>query len=210
MDVGKAVEDGITGAAVGAAGGPIGVAMGLVSGLAPDLITAFLPHLAGPQGGLIASSVVQTVASVIGAANPTPGAVTGLTAEARADVQAKLATLVVQAEQAKQVGIATITTDVQSARSQTKTLLQAHSLLAYGAATISIVVLLAFGLVSWLVMFRAVPPGSEQLMQGVLEALKLMSVTVVGYWCGSSMGSVTKDATLASAQTALANSTPVK
>jgi hypothetical protein len=46
-------------------------------------------------------------------------------------------------------------------------------------------------------MFRTVPPGSENLAAGVLEAMKLLSVTVVAYWCGSSAGSRSKDMLLA-------------
>jgi hypothetical protein len=221
MDVGKVLTDGLTGVLGGIAGGPIGMALGLLTGVAPDLVGLFAPHLAGPQASDVAASVVQVVAAATGKPNPTPSVVAGLTPEQRADLTVRLQQIAVQAEgqrlaadAAQRAGdLATLQAglaDAVSARDQTIALAKAGSVIAYGAPLMSAIVLSSFGVIAWLVMFRAVPPGSETLAAGVLEALKLLSVTIVGYWCGSSAGSARKDDTLANAQTALANSAPVR
>jgi hypothetical protein len=220
MDLGKTVLDGLTGFVTGIAGGPIGMIAGLLGGIGGDVLPALLPHLAGPQGEDVAKAVVSVVAAATGIAQPTAASVLGLTPDARAALQVQLAQIAMQAESNKLADAAgqrasdlanlqASLIDTQSARAQTVDLVKAGSPIAYGAPIISVVVLVAFGVMAWLVMFRAIPPGSETLAAGVLEALKLLSVTVVAFWCGSSSGSRAKDATLASAQTALANSMPV-
>ena len=66
-----------------------------------------------------------------------------------------------------------------------------------GAPVVSVVVLLTFGVVVSLVLFHQVPPGSEAVLNVLLGTLGAMATSVVGYWVGSSIGSVRKDERLA-------------
>lgn len=99
--------------------------------------------------------------------------------------------------------------DVASARSQTLSLMQAHSSIAWGAPIVSAVVLVVFGTMLGIILFKALPPGSEALANVMLGSLAGMATNVAGYWIGSSAGSRAKDNTIASANDALANSVPV-
>lgn len=87
--------------------------------------------------------------------------------------------------------------DTASARAQTVALAQSHSPVAYGAAVVSIVVLLMFAIMAVLVATRALPGDNNTLVTGILVSLQTMAAGVVSYWTGSSIGSVRKDATLA-------------
>lgn len=206
MDIGKTLSDGLGGVLSGVAGGPVGMVAGLLSHVAPDLFSTFLPHLAGSQGGEVASAVMSAVSAATGQTEPTAADVQKLSPDDRAALQVQLAGIAVSAEKAR---LDAAVVDTQSARSMTVELKKSGSVIAYGAPVISGIVLVSFAVVAWLVMFRPIPVGSETLAAGVLETLKLLSVTIVSFWCGSSAGSRAKDATLASAQDALASSMPV-
>ena len=68
---------------------------------------------------------------------------------------------------------------------------------AWGAPVVSVVVLLTFGTVVSLVLLRAIPAGSETVLNVLLGTLAAMATNVVGYWVGSSAGSARKDERLA-------------
>lgn len=184
------------------------------------LIPSIASLFAGPTAGAIAAQVGSIVTSVTGVADPhtEDGAASVKVAlagkpELLAELQAKiieahLEETKVHAEAAKadadartaQIVAAVASQD--SARQQTVNLVKAGSSIAWGAPLISLAVLASFGTMVWLVMYRTVPPGSENLAMGMVEALKLLSVSVVGYWCGSSAGSARKDDTIANMQPA--------
>jgi hypothetical protein len=58
-----------------------------------------------------------------------------------------------------------------------------------GAVLVSVAVLATFGLTMFAVMWRGVPPGDSSIVIGLIELLKILSVSVVAYWVGSSAGS---------------------
>ena len=68
-----------------------------------------------------------------------------------------------------------------------------YSPLAWGAPIVSVVVLLTFGAVVALTLFREIPPRSEVMLNVLLGTLGAMATNVVGYWVGSSVGSARKD-----------------
>ncbi len=68
---------------------------------------------------------------------------------------------------------------------------------AWGAPVVSVVVLVTFGTVVSLVLLRAIPAGSETVLNVLLGTLAAMATNVVGYWVGSSAGSARKDERLA-------------
>lgn len=78
------------------------------------------------------------------------------------------------------------TADVQDAR---KTLTVSH-----GAIIVSIIVLVAYGVSCWFVMFHAVPVGSQNLAYLLLGNLGTGFGMVLTFWLGSSLGSKNKDA----------------
>lgn len=58
-----------------------------------------------------------------------------------------------------------------------------------GPILVSLAVLGSFGLTMFAVMWRGVPAGDSTVVVGLIELLKILSVSVVGYWVGSSAGS---------------------
>lgn len=91
--------------------------------------------------------------------------------------------------------------DVADAREQTVTLVQAGSVIAWGAPTVSIIVTLGF--VTVLLVWMMHPPSSDPLTLTVLNilvgALGSSFTSVVSYWLGSSMGSKQKDDVISAA-----------
>lgn len=193
----------------------------LILGIAPQIAA----HLFGSNGGAIATQVATAVTAVTGNNLSEPGGVEAAIlaingkSELAAQLQTQLATIAANAQieankaaaelrAADAAEFAASVASQASARQTTVDLVKAGSNIAWGAPVISGIVLTSFGAMVWLVMYRTVPPGSENLAMGMVEALKLLSVTVVGYWCGSSAGSARKDATISDGQKMLANSTP--
>jgi len=137
--------------------------------------------LFGATGESVVQSVVQAVQSITGttdqaaaqqalAANP----------QAAAQLRVQLAQIAAQQEAAaRQADLDTLRAqlgDIQSAR----------------APLISAVVLVTFGLVMWAALTRALPTGSETILNMLLGTLAAMATSVVGYWVGSSAGSERK------------------
>lgn len=76
------------------------------------------------------------------------------------------------------------------------------------AAIMSVIVLLLFGGALALMLTRALPPGSEALLNIMLGTLGAMSAGVVQYWIGSTAGSANKDKTIARNAELLASTSP--
>ena len=74
---------------------------------------------------------------------------------------------------------------------------------------LSTIILLAFGGMLYVVLTRSIPESSAALANVLLGTLAAMATQVANFWLGSSNGSAVKNALLASAQSALANSTPI-
>jgi hypothetical protein len=214
MDFGKMLSDGFTGALGGLAGGPLGIVAGLLTGVAPDLFSTFLPHLAGSHGEDVAGAVISAVATATGIEKPTPADVKGLSPDARAALQAQLATIAMQAEKNRLDDLASERAaeiaklqasliDTQSARSMEETLAASHSALAYGSVVVSVVIIAAFGTTLICVLTGHVPEAASGAFGSVvMGTLTAMATQVANYWLGSSSGSRGKDL-------ALANSMPV-
>lgn len=63
----------------------------------------------------------------------------------------------------------------------------------WGAIIVSVLVLLQFSVVCFLVLWREVPQGSREAALVLLGSLANSGTMVVGYWVGSSVGSARKD-----------------
>ena len=109
----------------------------------------------------------------------------------------ELARLAAQAEEdARKAEVSLLSiqlADVAGARTQTIALAQARSPVAYGAPVVSVIVLATFGSVMSLALMRAIPSGSETILNMLLGSLAAMATSVVSYWVGSSAGSARKD-----------------
>lgn len=90
--------------------------------------------------------------------------------------------------------------DVQSARSLTIEAAKVGSPIAWGAAVISTLVLVAYGAALYLSVTVEVPASQKDNVAGLLWTLNALAVSVVGFWVGSSAGSFRKDALLGKGQ----------
>jgi hypothetical protein len=167
-----------------------------------DLVAALTKAGAPILGTLIGGPVGTIAGAAIGALAEALG--TPATAEAvkeAIETRPDAAAIVKQVEATKatelNADLEAILRDRQAARDQTLSLVDKASPLAWGAPLVSIFVLGTFSLVMGYAIIRGIPPGSEgTLMYGLIETLKLMSVSVVSYWVGSSAGSAAKDAAI--------------
>jgi hypothetical protein len=219
MDVGKTITDGLGGVLSGIAGGPIGMIAGLLGGVMPDVLPSLLPHAAGPQGQAVADAVVSVVQAATGTANPTSANIVGLDAAGQADLRVKLATIAAQAEANRLTAEAnqrasdldTLRTELgdrANARAQTTELAKTGSAIAWAAPIVSVVVLATFGVLAYVIVTQQLPPGEAPLL--IAGGMLTMAKDAIGYWLSSSASSRDKDQTIREAQTALANSTPVR
>jgi len=191
--------DAVKGAALGAALGPVGAGVGAAVAVVSDVAdaTGVTRWLFGPTGAATQAAVTQAVTTITGTSDSTaqgqvfessPAAVqqlrlalAGIAAQRQAEADAaQLAVL--------QAGFA----DTIGARSQTLGLATLKSPLSYSAAVVSLVVLVTFGVVMCAALTRALPPGSETILNMLLGTLAAMATSVVSYWVGSSSGSARK------------------
>lgn len=207
-DVTDALSGAAKGAAAGAFLGPVGAALGGVLGAAPGLLDLLGVHLFGANGEQVAQAAQAAVSAAVGKPDPTAAEVAGLAPDKMAALRVSLAQIAAQqesqrtaaanaAEQTQLDMLKAQLADIANARSQTVSLAQAGSAIAWGAVAVSVIVLAAFALVCWVVLTRALPTGSDQAATLLLGALSAMGSAVVSYWVGSSAGSAHKTALLA-------------
>jgi FlaG/FlaF family flagellin (archaellin) len=181
--------------------------MGALIPLAISLAPEIGKWLFGATGEQTAQAVALVVRTVTGTTDDAVAQqVIARDPAVAAQVRVQLAQLAAQREQAAaqaaldalkaQIG------DTQNARAQTVALAQAKSAVAWAPPIVSVVVLVTFGLVMWAALTRALPAGSETILNMLLGTLAAMATSVVGYWVGSSAGSERKT-------DLLYNSTPV-
>jgi len=196
------------------------------------LVLSLAPQLAGmifgSKGAAVSGKVSDVVQAAVGdAANLTaPGgaaaAVAAIQADPRAatDLAAKLSDLHLQMQkeqdqEADQLRHDTIEelkaqlADTSSARDMAIELVKSHSGLAYGGVVVSVVIVVGFIMTTYAVLTSHIGANEGQLGSIVLGTLAAMATQVANYWLGSSVGSNTKNALLASAQDQLATSVPV-
>ena len=195
----------------------------LILGIAPQLAE----HLFGSNGGSIAAQVAGAVRAATGADLDAPGgadaailAIQGKS-ELAAQLHTQLASIAATAQaerdraeeafrQADADMLKAALASQADARGTEVALAKAGSHLAWGAPLLSGIILLAFGGMLFVVLTRAIPENSAALANVLLGTLAAMATQVANFWLGSSSGSAAKNALLASAQTALANSTPMQ
>jgi len=201
MDLSQMAGDAFKGAAAGSVVPGIGTALGAAGGIALDLAPEIGRWLFGPDAAPMAAAVQQAIQSATGTGDPAAQTAAladpGVAGRLRVDLAAIAAQRTAAADAAAEARLASHMADVANARATTLQLAQSGSTMAWGAPVTSIVVLATFGTVMWLVLLRAVPPGSETVLNVLLGTLAAMATNVVGYWVGSSAGSARKDERLA-------------
>lgn len=70
----------------------------------------------------------------------------------------------------------------------------------WGSVVLSFVIIVAFGVMIFVVLMRTVPNENQALANVLLGTLTALAVQVGNYWLGSSAASEHKDATIANAQ----------
>ncbi|MCW3476557.1 hypothetical protein [Limobrevibacterium gyesilva] len=171
--------------------------MGALIPLALSLAPEIGKWLFGAAGEKTAAAVAQVVQTVTGttddqvaqqAINANP--------QLAAQLRYQLAQLAAQQEQAaRQAELDLLTArlkDVADARAQTVSLAQASSPVQWAPVVVSFVVLTTFGVVMWAALTRALPAGSETILNMLLGTLAAMATATVSYWVGSSAGSAQK------------------
>lgn len=168
--------------------------MGALIPLALTIAPEIGKWLFGSSGEKTATAVAQVVRSVTG----TPDATAAQSVLARdpklaVQLRVELAKIAAQAEAEAQADqLATLKqqlADVADARAQTLGLAKLGSRIAWAPVVISVVVLVTFGVVMWAALTRALPTGSETILNMLLGTLAAMATSVVSYWVGSSRGS---------------------
>jgi hypothetical protein len=195
------------------------------------LVLQLAPQLAGmifgSKGAEATTKVAAVVQTVVGdvADLMAPGGVAAAVAhiqsnpQVASDLASKLSDLQLEMQKEQDAAAATLRQDAldelkaelgdtSSARDMAASLAQAHSGLAYGSMVVSVVIVLAFGWTTYAVLTNHLSTSDGQFGSVLVGTLAAMATQVANYWLGSSLGSSTKNALLASAQSNLASSVP--
>ena len=176
------------------------------------LVPTLAQYLAGPRAGHIAEQVTQVARDVLGTDDP--AAVTAAIADPvkAAELRIRLAEISAAEHQAERQAdldeLRATLADTASARSQTVTLAQAGSPIAWGAPVISALVVGGFGGVLYAGAAGGLPTDAAYAQ--LVGALAAGFGAVLQYWVGSSAGSRAKDGTIAAAAADLGRSAPLE
>lgn len=102
-----------------------------------------------------------------------------------------------EARRAEHEEVLALIADVGNARQQTMDLAKSGSAIAWGAPVMSTLILVAFGVMLYVVLTRQIPEAALTMANVLLGTLAAMATQVVNYWLGSSRGSAQKDVLLA-------------
>lgn len=189
----------LAGAAKGAAAGSVVPGLGTVAGSLVGLASALVPHVFGAE----TEPLLHAAAAVVTGQGKQADQLVTLSTDPAMREQFRLEVLKIAADQevardlALQNRLDAALADVADARKQTLSLASLGSGIAWAAPVISVIVLVAFGGLSCVVLFHQVPEASATLANVLLGALSGMATTVVSYWVGSSAGSARKEIQLA-------------
>lgn len=180
----------------------IGAALGGLASLAVQLFPGLEAHLGGTQAAVVTAALAPAFEAVLGTSDPIAAAAAlvadpNLGTQLRVQLAQLAADSAEAADKARIAVMASALADTQDARATMVKLASTGSHMAWGAPVVSIVVLVTFGVVVSLAISRAMPPGSEPILNMMLGTLGAMATTVVGYWMGSSNGSTDKSNLLA-------------
>jgi hypothetical protein len=170
----------------------------LLLGIAPTVASWIL----GDRTGGAVEKVTGIAREILGTDDPS-GIEAAIARDPNTAQQFKTALIQAEADARRQEfeALKAQLTDVQNARSQTVSLAQARSPIAYGAVVVSTIVLLGFAVMLWLAIKEEVPANQRDMVTLLLGTLAGMASSVVAYWVGSSSGSMQKNAAMERALT---------
>ena len=205
MNLTDALTGAAKGAAMGAVAGPVGAAVGGLGGLVVDIAPEVGRWLFGAAGGKTAGLVAQAVEAATGTADADAAqAVLAQDPAAVSQLRVQLAMIAAQqqaeadraAEARRAADLAAVQAalvDRAGARSQMQALAQMHSRIAWAPAVLSGIVLVAFGVLIYVVMTdNSLTPATMPLANVLLGSLAAMATQVANYWLGSSSSSAAK------------------
>ena len=193
-------------AAAGAVAGPVGAAIGGLSGIVLNTAPEVGRWLFGNSGEKTAGLVAQAVEAVTGT-NDVDEAQRKLGQDPAAVLQLRVQLSMIASQQQAEADraaeaqhtadlarIQSAAADRSGARSQTQALAQMHNGMAWAPATLSAIILIAFGGLIFVVLTKNnLSADSMPLANVLLGSLAAMATQVANYWLGSSSGSAVKN-----------------
>lgn len=156
--------------------------------LALSLAPEIAKWIGGDRAGAVATQAAGLVQAVTGTDDPAAAAAALTDPTKAADLRLRLAEIGAQrqaaADQAQLDALRATLADVQSARQQTTALAGQGSVLSWGAAVVTLILL---GL------FAAIVLGRLYVDVDIRETVKTLTIAAATYWIGSSRGSAVKD-----------------
>lgn len=153
-------------------------------------LAQFAPMVAGWIAGPKAQDNAQKVVDI--AQKVMPGTPVDQLAEAFKASPDKAIEFQIEVGRQNQAMVASVLADIQSARSTMTTLAGMGSHLAWGAAIVSLLIIGANIIATYMVFTTTIPKGQGDLAYLIVGQLLGMGSTVVAFWLGSSMSSVNK------------------
>lgn len=149
--------------------------------------------LFGPAGGAIAGAVLGPLADAFGV-SATPEAIEQAIASDSKQAEAVIATVERENGSAIMSEVNAYLADIQDARATTVKLVERGSVIAWGAPIVSVIVMIGFGIFSYLAIYA--PPGQREVLLFLLGNWSILAGAVVNFWVGSSASSKDKDASI--------------
>lgn len=176
--------------------------IGVLAQFVPSLISA----VAGDKAGKVAGQVAEVAKAILGTDNAVDAekALASLPPEKLVELKLGLAKIAADAEASKrQADLETLRAelaDVSNARSQTVDLAKAGNPIAWGAPIVSVLIVLGYFLLLYVLLAEPLPNVSsnwKDLLLVLFGALQIAFGQVANYWLGSSAGSDRKSSLLA-------------
>ena len=181
--------------------------------IAMAVIPEIANWIAGDKAGKVAGQVATAVAAVTNTDDPAAAQAALGDQHVAAQLRIELAKIGAQAAKdqrdAEQAELVPRLADVANARQLTESLMTKDSPMAWAAPILSVVILISFAVMLYVILKDNIPKDSQNMAMILLGTLAAMATQVANYWLGSSLGSASKNQTIAGAAAALANSTPL-
>lgn len=181
--------------------------------IAMTVIPEIANWIAGDRAGKVASQIASVVSNVTKTDDPAAAQAALGDQQVAAQLRIELAKIGAQAAKdqrdAEQAELVPRLADVANSRQLTENLMAKDSPMAWAAPILSVVILISFGVMLYVILKDNIPKDLQNMAMILLGTLAAMATQVANYWLGSSLGSASKNQTIAGAAAALANSTPL-
>jgi hypothetical protein len=177
--------------------------------IATSIVPTLIGLIAGDRAGQVAAQAAKAVQVITGTDDPVKAKETlAANSQLQVELQTKLANIALERQRLENEELAAKrasdiedlkqrVTDRVSARSSMVELVSRSSLLAWGAAAVSIMISTAFFAFVWILLTRGLAtsdPNTLSIANLVVGVLTASFATMTQFWLGSSQSSRTKDA----------------